>query len=158
MLSECLAVGVRTVKQRYGRAGSRGKEPAVLSSYASGTSDAPLLGRTIGEDLAATVARVPDGEALVEVTTGRRWTYRELWDEVEAVARAMLAAGVAKGDRIGIWSPSCAEWLFTQHASARVGAVLVTINPAYRSVELEYVLRQAGIRMLVAAPAFKTSD
>ena len=88
----------------------------------------------------------------------RRWTYRELADQVEAVARALLAAGIGKGDRVGIWSPNCAEWVFVQYASARVGAILVTINPAYRSVELEYVLRQAGIRMLVAAPAFKTSD
>ena len=128
------------------------------SSYVSGTSDLPLLGRTIGEDLAATVALVPDGEALVDMATARRWTYRQLADQVEAVARALLAAGIGKGDRVGIWSPNCAEWVFVQYASARVGAILVTVNPAYRSVELEYVLRQAGIRMLVAAPAFKTSD
>ena len=128
------------------------------SSYASGTSEVPLLGRTIGEDLARTVSRVPDGEALVEVATGRRWTYRELAAEVDTVARALLAAGIRPRDRVGIWSPNCAEWVFVQYATARVGAILVTINPAYRTFELEYVLRQAGIRMLVAAPSFKTSD
>jgi fatty-acyl-CoA synthase len=128
------------------------------SSYASGTSEVPLLGRTIGEDLARTVSRVPDGEALVEVATGRRWTYRELAAEVDTVARALLAAGIRPGDRVGIWSPNCAEWVFVQYATARVGAILVTINPAYRTFELEYVLRQAGIRMLLAAPSFKTSD
>ena len=127
-------------------------------SYVSGTSDIPLIGRTIGEDLASTVARVPEGEALVEASTGRRWTYRELAAQVEVVARALLAAGIGKGDRVGIWSPNCAEWVFVQYASARVGAILVTINPAYRTTELEYVLQQAGVRMIVAAPAFKTSD
>ena len=130
----------------------------MTTSYVSGISDTPLLGRTIGEDLAATVARVPDGDAVVEVATGRRWTYREMETEVEATARALLAAGIAKGDRVGIWSPNCAEWLFVQYATARVGAILVTINPAYRSSELEYVLNQAGVRMLVAATSFKSSD
>ena len=90
----------------------------MSSSYVSGTSDIPLIGRTIGEDLACTVERVPDLEALVEVSTGRRWTYRELAAQVEIVARALLAAGIGKGDRVGIWSPNCAEWVFVQYASA----------------------------------------
>ena len=131
--------------------------PAALS-YASGTSDVPLIGRTIGDYLAATVARFPDREALVDVPAGRRLTYRELDQAVDAVAAGLLAMGIAKGDRVGIWSPNCTEWVLVQYATARVGAVLVNINPAYRSHELQYVLHQAGIRLLIAAPAFKTSD
>jgi fatty-acyl-CoA synthase len=131
---------------------------ASSSSYASGTSDVPLLGRTIGDDLASTVARLPDNEALVDVPSGRRWTYRQFGDEVDLVARGLLAMGIAKGDRVGIWSPNCAEWVFVQYATARVGAVLVNINPAYRSYELQYVLAQAGVRMLVSALSFKSSD
>ncbi|HSP04514.1 MAG TPA: AMP-binding protein, partial [Acidimicrobiales bacterium] len=118
----------------------------------------PLIGRTIGEDLERTVHRHPENEALVDVPTGRRWTYRELDAAVDAVATALLQRGIAKGGRVGIWSPNCAEWVFLQYATAKVGAVLVNINPAYRSHELEYVLNQAGIQMLVAAPSFKTSD
>jgi fatty-acyl-CoA synthase len=127
-------------------------------SYASGPGSVPLIGRTIGEDLERTVRLHPDHEALVDVPTGRRWTYRELDAAVDAVASALLQRGVAKGDRVGIWSPNCAEWVFLQYATAKVGAVLVNINPAYRSHELAYVLNQAGIGMLVAAPSFKTSD
>ncbi len=131
---------------------------APVASYASGPSSVPLLGRTIGEDLARTVARAPDVDALVDVPSGRRWTYRELADDVERVSRGLLAAGINKGDRVGIWAPNCAEWVFVQYATARVGAILVNINPAYRSSELRYVLRQSGTRLLVAAPSFKTSD
>ena len=131
--------------------------PAALS-YASGTSDTPLLGRTIGEDLARTVERFADREALVDCPTQRRWTYAELDAAVDRVATGLLGLGLAKGDCIGIWSPNCAEWVFVQYATARLGAILVNINPAYRSHELQYVLRQAGIRTLVAAPSFKTSD
>ena len=127
-------------------------------SYASGPGDVPLIGRTIGEDLERTTRGQPDHEALVDVPTGRRWTYGELDAAADAVATALLQRGIAKGDRVGIWSPNCAEWVFLQYATAKVGAVLVNINPAYRSHELEYVLNQAGIRMLVAAPSFKTSD
>ena len=127
-------------------------------SYASGTSDAPLLGRTIGADLEATVRRYGDAEALVDVPTGRRWTYRELDAEVDRVARGMLDVGIDRGDRVGIWSPNCAEWVFVQYATAKIGAILVNVNPAYRTSELEYVLNQSGVRLLVAAPSFKTSD
>jgi fatty-acyl-CoA synthase len=131
--------------------------PAV-PSYASGTSDVPLLGDTIGDNLDRTVAAQPDAEALVEVPTGRRWTYRELRDDVDTVALGLTAAGVAKGDRVGIWAPNVAEWTLVQYATAKIGAILVTINPAYRTHELEFVLNQAGISVLVAAPSFKTSD
>jgi fatty-acyl-CoA synthase len=127
-------------------------------SYASGTSDLPLLGDTIGANLARAVATYPDREALVEHATGRRWSYAEFAAEVDAVAVGLRALGVAKGDRVGIWAPNCAEWTFTQYATAKLGAILVNINPAYRVHELEYVLNQASIRTLVAAPAFKTSD
>src|ERR1700694_877284 len=127
-------------------------------SYASGTSAAPLLGRTIGDDLAATVARFGDREALVDVPTGRRWTYRQLEAEIDRVARGMLDLGVEKGDRVGIWAPNCAEWAFVQYATSKIGAILVNVNPAYRSHELQFVLRQSGTKLLVAAPSFKTSD
>jgi fatty-acyl-CoA synthase len=127
-------------------------------SYASGTSDRPLLGNTIGANLARAVAIYPEREALVEHATGRRWSYSDLAVEVDAVAAALRELGVAKGDRVGIWAPNCAEWTFTQYATAKLGAILVNINPAYRVHELEYVLNQAGIRTLVAAAEFKTSD
>jgi fatty-acyl-CoA synthase len=127
-------------------------------SYVSGTSDKPLLGDTIGDDFDRTVARHGDRDALVDRASGRRWTYRELADEVDAIALALLDLGVAKGDRVGIWAPNCAEWTFTQYATAKIGAILVNINPAYRVHELKYVLNQSGIGTLVAAKSFKTSD
>ncbi|MEU5877149.1 AMP-binding protein [Spirillospora sp. NPDC047279] len=131
---------------------------AASFSYASGPSATPLLGDTIGANLDRTVAAYPDRDALVERATGRRWSYAQLAETVESVALGLLELGVGKGDRVGIWAPNCAEWTFVQYATAKIGAILVTINPAYRVHELEYVLDQAGIRTLVAAPAFKTSD
>ena len=127
-------------------------------SYASGACDLPLLGRTIGADLRRTVERFGDVEALVDCATGRRWTYAELGAEVDAVAAGLIAIGIAMGDRVGIWSPNCAEWVLTQYATAEIGAILVTINPAYRTHELAFVLRQSGVRLLVSATDFKTSD
>ncbi|OZM70552.1 AMP-binding protein [Amycolatopsis antarctica] len=131
--------------------------PAV-PSYASGISAAPLLGDTIGDNLDRTVAAHGDRDALVECATERRWTYRELAADVDALALGLLDAGIGKGDRVGIWAPNCAEWTLTQYATAKIGAILVNINPAYRSHELEFVLNQAGVTMLVAAESFKTSD
>ncbi|SDN48252.1 AMP-binding protein [Geodermatophilus sp. DSM 45219] len=130
----------------------------ALPSYSSGTSTVPLLGDTIGANLDRTAARVGDHEALVECATGRRFSYPQFVAEVDAVALGLDALGVAKGDRVGIWAPNCAEWAFVQYATAKLGAILVNINPAYRTHELAYVLRQAGISVLVSAPAFKTSD
>jgi fatty-acyl-CoA synthase len=130
----------------------------TMPSYVSGTSEKPLLGDTIGDNLDRAVAAFGDREALVEFATGRRWTYRQLADEVNAVASGLVDLGVEKGDRVGIWSPNCAEWTFTQYATAKIGAILVNINPSYRTHELKYVLNQAGIRTLVAASSFKTSD
>jgi fatty-acyl-CoA synthase len=130
----------------------------ALPSYASGVSEVPLLGDTIGDNFDRTVAAFPDRDALVDRAAGRRWTYRELAAEVNALALGLVALGIGKGDRVGIWSPNRAEWTFLQYATAKIGAILVNINPAYRSHELEYVLNQAGIRLLVAADKFKTSD
>ncbi|MGH3864817.1 MAG: AMP-binding protein [Pseudonocardiaceae bacterium] len=130
----------------------------VIASYASGVSDVALLGETIGDNFDRTVARFGDREALVDCPSGRRWTYSQLRAEVDAMAHGLLAAGIGTGDRVGIWAPNCPEWLFTQYATAKIGAILVTVNPAYRSSELEYVLTAAGIRLLVAAESFKTSD
>ena len=127
-------------------------------SYTSGTSDVPLLGRTIGEDFERTVARFGDREALVDCATHRRWTYSELDVEVDELALGLMAAGVEKGDRVGIWAPNCAEWVVVQYATAKIGAVLVNVNPAYRSHELAYVVKQSGMRMLVSALSHKGSD
>ncbi|NKR59864.1 AMP-binding protein [Rhodococcus hoagii] len=129
-----------------------------VPSYASGTWDAPMLGDTIGDNFDRTVTAHGDRDALIDRGSGRRWTYRELAREVDALATGLLGTGITKGDRVGIWAPNCAEWTMVQYATAKIGAILVNINPAYRSHELEYVLDQAGIRMLIAAPAFKTSD
>ncbi|MCX5041591.1 AMP-binding protein [Aldersonia sp. NBC_00410] len=130
----------------------------ALPSYVSGISDKPMLGDTIGDNFDRTVAAFGDRDALVEHASGRRWTYRQLADEVDTLALGLLAAGVRKGDRVGIWAPNCVEWAVVQYATAKIGAILVNINPAYRSHELEYVLNQAGVAMIVAAPSFKTSD
>ena len=127
-------------------------------SYASGISSVPLLGETIGENFDLNASAYPDREALVDRAAGRRLTYAELAAEVDACAQGLLDVGVEVGDRVGIWAPNCSEWVATQYATAKIGAILVNINPAYRTHELSYVLRQAGIRLLVAAPAFKTSD
>ncbi|MET9572133.1 AMP-binding protein [Streptomyces virginiae] len=131
---------------------------SAASSYASGVCEVPLLGDTIGENLDRTVRRFPDRDALVDVAADRRWTYAELAADVDALALGLLDLGIVKGDRVGIWAPNRAEWTLVQYATAKIGAVLVTVNPAYRSHELEYVLRQSGIRLLAAADRFKTSD
>jgi fatty-acyl-CoA synthase len=127
-------------------------------SYSSGDSQTPLLGDTIGSNFDATVRAFGDREALVDCPTGRRWTYAELAADVDALALGLLEAGVSKGDRVGIWAPNCAEWTLTQYATAKIGAILVNINPAYRTSELQYVLNQSGAALLVAAEKLKTSD
>jgi fatty-acyl-CoA synthase len=131
-------------------------EPAL--SYTAGETDIPLIEQTIGDNFDATVARFPDREALVDVEQGTRWTWAELKRDVDVAARGLVAAGIEKGDRVGIWAPNCAEWTIVQFATAKMGAILVNINPAYRTHELKYVLGQAGIRMIVAAPSFRSSD
>ncbi|WP_280365247.1 AMP-binding protein [Nocardia wallacei] len=128
------------------------------ASYTHGAWDVPLLGDTIGANLDRTVAIHGDRLALVDRAGDVRWTYRQFAAEVDAVALGLLATGVGKSDRVGIWAPNRAEWTLVQYATARIGAILVNINPAYRAHELRYVLRQAGARVLVAAREFKTSD
>ncbi|WP_406456530.1 AMP-binding protein [Streptomyces sp. NBC_00876] len=127
-------------------------------SYAHGTATTALLGDTIGRNLDRAVEAFGDREALVDVPSGRRWTYAEFGSAVDELARALMASGVAKGDRVGIWAVNCPEWVLVQYATARIGAVMVNINPAYRAYELEYVLKQAGISLLVASLAHRTSD
>ena len=127
-------------------------------SYTSGTSDVPLLGLTIGDLFDHTATRYADNEALVSCHQGLRYTYRQLQMEVDRCARALIALGVEKGQRVGIWAPNCAEWTITQFATAKLGAILVNINPSYRLNEVQYALRQSGCTWLVTAPQFKTSD
>jgi fatty-acyl-CoA synthase len=127
-------------------------------SYAHGASSVPLVGETVGENLERTAARFPDRDALVSCHQELRYSYAELEAEVNRLARGLLAAGLGRGERIGIWSPNCAEWVLIQYATAKIGAILVNINPAYRTHEAEYALRQSGCRMLVAATDFKTSN
>jgi fatty-acyl-CoA synthase len=127
-------------------------------SYARGPIDSPLPEETIGERLRRTTERFADREALVVRHQGYRATYRELWDEVELAARALIANGVRKGDRVGIWAPNRYEWVVVQYATARVGAILVTINPAYKAAELQYALGKAGVSLLFAARGFRGTD
>lgn len=131
---------------------------APRPAYDSGPADTPMLGDTIGGNLDRVAAAHPDREALVDRPTGRRWTYRALVAAVDALATGLLDRGVRTGDRVGIWAPNCAEWFLVQYATAKIGAILVNVNPAYRTTELEFVLRQAGVGTLVTAAAFKTSD
>src|SRR2546421_12841307 len=127
-------------------------------SYANGISNTPLMGETIGANLERTVARLPDKEALVSRHQGLRFTYQQLDEAVDVVARGLLGLGLEVGDRVGMWSPNCAEWVLVQYATAKAGLILVNINPAYRTSELAYALGQSGCRLLVAASSFKDSD
>lgn len=140
----------------------RGAGPAAVSgpgpAYAHGTSMTTLLGDTIGANLDRAVAAWPDRDALVDVPSGRRWTYAAFASDVDRLACALLASGVAKGDRVGIWAVNCPEWVLVQYATARIGAIMVNINPAYRTHEVEYVLNQAGISVLFASLSHRTSD
>lgn len=129
-----------------------------MKSYDAGSSASPILEETIGESFERIVGAHPDVEALVDVAGERRWTYRELDAEINLVARGLLARGIAAGDRVGIWAPNCAEWVLVQYATAKIGAILVTINPAYRTRELAYALDQSGVRTLICVTAFKSSD
>ena len=134
-----------------------------MLSYTAGDTDVPLLEETIGANFERIAAQFPLRDALIEAAAtpggdARRWSYEKLNDDVDHLARALLAQGVEKGERIGIWSPNCAEWTILQYATAKIGAVLVNVNPAYRRHELEFVVRQNGMRMLVAAPSDKNSD
>ncbi|MEE4542654.1 AMP-binding protein [Streptomyces sp. V4-01] len=132
--------------------------PPAPPSYAHGAGGDPLLGDTVGRNLDRAIAAHPDRDALVDVPSGRRWTYAEFGRDVDRVARGLAAHGVRKGDRVGIWALNCPEWVLVQYATARLGAIMVNINPAYRLHELEFVLNQAGIGVLIASTAYRTSD
>ena len=134
-----------------------------MRAYTAGDTDVPLLGETIGENFERIAARFPLHDALIEAAPvpgadARRWSYTKLNDDVDRLARALLALGVAKGERVGIWSPNCAEWTILQYATAKIGAILVNVNPSYRSHELEFVAKQNGMRLLVTAPSDHNSD
>src|SRR5205823_8531246 len=131
---------------------------AMTLSYAHGASPVPLLGETIGANFERTVAQFPDTEALVSRHQGQRFTYAALNEAIDVLARGLLGLGLEPGDRVGMWSPNNVEWVLVQYATAKVGVVLVNINPAYRTNELEYALKQSGCRLLISAPEFKTSD
>ena len=127
-------------------------------AYVHGTSELPLLGETIGENLRRTVLRFPERDALVVRSSGYRATYAELWEATGEVARGLIALGVEPGDRVGIWSPNRHEWVLVQYGAARIGAILVNINPAYKTAELQYVLRQSEASVLLLARRFRQSD
>jgi len=127
-------------------------------SYVSGAGSIPLLGETIGANLRRTALRCGDGDALVVRHQRYRATYREFYQQTGTLSRAIMACGVQRGDRVGIWSPNRYEWVIAQYATARIGAVLVNINPAYKTAELRYVLLQAQIRTLLLARSFRQSD
>ncbi|WP_299183452.1 AMP-binding protein [uncultured Neptuniibacter sp.] len=129
-----------------------------LPSYTSGPSTTPLIGMTIGDKFDEIANRYPDNDALIVRHQNLRYTYAELQQKVNEAARAFLAIGVKRGDRVGMWSPNCAEWTITQFATAKVGAILVNINPAYRLHELEYAMNQSEAKFLVTAGNFKSSN
>ncbi|MBO0847333.1 MAG: AMP-binding protein [Nocardioides sp.] len=129
-----------------------------MESYAKGETEPALLEETIGVNLERTVAEFPHREALVECATGTRWTWQQLYRDVELLARGLIAAGIEKGDRVGVWSPNNARWTITQYAAANIGAILVNVNPSYRTHEFSYAMNQSGTKLLVAASSFKTSD
>ena len=135
---------------------STATDPAM--SHTRGETDVPLLTQTIPENLAATVEKFGDRDALVDVQADRRWTYTEFLADVRRLASGLHRLGIRSGDRVGIWSPNRWEWVMVQYATAEIGAVLVNINPSYRVHELEFVLKQAGIKAVIAAPQFKDSD
>lgn len=128
-----------------------------LPSYASGISDQELIGETIGANFGRIVREHPDREALIDLETERRWSYLELQSAVDELALGLLARGIAKGDRVGIWAVNCAEWVITQYATAKIGAILVNVNPSYRQHELAYAIKQSGMRMIIAQIEFKAS-
>jgi fatty-acyl-CoA synthase len=127
-------------------------------SYASGSAELPLLGDTIGARLEVIAGQFGERDALVDVPSGRRWTYTQLNSAVDKLAAGFLRLGVRHGDRVGIWAPNVPEWVLVQYATAKVGAILVNINPAYQAHEAGFVMKQSGVRTLISAAAFKTSD
>lgn len=132
-------------------------QPIKKLSYTNGASNIPLLGETIDENLRKTVAKFPNNDALISAHQHYRATYTEFYEQVTAVAKGLIALGVKTGDRVGIWSPNCYEWTLLQYATAKIGAIMVNINPAYRTSELIYVINQSGLSYIFSAIQFKTS-
>src|SRR6478609_10074420 len=130
----------------------------VSEAYEQGRTDIPLLDETIPQNLRRTVEAHQYREAIVSRHQRIRWNYYEFGERVRDLAKSLMHAGLEKGDRLGLWSPNCAEWIVVQYATAEIGVILVNINPAYRTHELAYALNQSGCRTLIAAPSFKTSD
>ncbi len=130
----------------------------VKISYDCGISSFPLIGETVGYMFNRIAKENADNEAVVSVHQGIRWTYREFQEHVDNLAKGLMALGVEKGHRVGIWAMNYAEWIQVQFATAKIGAIMVNINPAYRTYELEYVLKQAEIQTLILQGRFKTSD
>src|SRR5579859_340581 len=145
-------------RQERGRTLSGIAKEVKMLSYAHGADDRPLIGQSIGDFFDAISEAHAEHEAVVSCHQDIRWTYCELRDRVDELARALIALGIQKGNRVGIWSPNHAEWVVTQFATAKIGAILVNINPAYRVHELEYALKQSGCSTLIIAPPFKTSN
>ncbi len=127
-------------------------------SYAHGICDTPLLGETISQNLKRTVDKYPYSEALVVPYQNYRATYHQFWEQLGHVAKGILAMGAKKGDRVGIWSPNRYEWVLVQYAAARIGVVLVNINPAYRASELKYALNQSEVSVLIMAKGFRQTN
>ncbi len=127
-------------------------------SYTHGVSNIPLRGETIGQALRQTVERFGEREALVDDRRNYRATYGQLWEQVETVARGLMACGIRRGDRVGIWSPNRYEWVLIQFATARVGAIMVNVNPSYKAADLRYAVNQSEIALLIAARNFRRTD
>src|SRR3954464_769910 len=130
----------------------------MAAAYASGVSETPLIGETIGANLERTVERFPDADALVARHQKVRLSWRELNEQVDRLARGLIAHGLERGDRVGIWSPNRVEWVLLQFATAKAGVILVNLNPAYRTTELAYALRQSGCRWLGGGRGGKTTE
>ena len=130
----------------------------IQDSYSSGISDIPLIGMTIGDMLDSIADKYPENEAIVSVEQNIRWTYAEFKTRAEMLGRSLMAIGVKKGDRVAIWAMNYAEWILVQFATAKIGAIMVNINPAYRTFELDYALKQAEVHTLILQGRFKSSD
>ncbi|EPY16813.1 hypothetical protein AGDE_16596 [Angomonas deanei] len=120
-------------------------------SYATGPTDKPLLGETVGQNLHRTVTTYPTQEALVAPTQHVRLTYQQLWEQTTIVARALLAKGIRRGDRVGLWAPNRYEWVLVQYAVMRIGGLLVNLNPAYQTKELAFCMNQCEMKMIISA-------
>ena len=129
-----------------------------MESYAAGETTPPLLEQTIGDHFESVVAGTATGRRSSRWPAGGGGPTPSSTPTSNALARGLMAAGVAKGDRVGIWAPNCAEWTLVQYATAKIGAIIVNVNPAYRTHELAYALNQSGLKLLVSAEAFKSSD